>query len=103
MNLALIYPLKKPYDFDNLIGIPNKNGEFSGYYLLAIAESIGLFSDHYICFTNVDRNNVWIEKASIVSNKDWFCFDDLVKIKDEEEFNLVHSFLVKESILDEGS
>lgn len=108
MNLDLIYPSQQEgFSFDNLQGIPNKAGQFSGYYLISLIRSYftttsGARSsvDRYVCFTNETKDQVWIEKLSFFNHKKWIVFEDTVKIDNNEEFNEVLSFLKERKILE---
>lgn len=97
MNLKTLYK----HDFTkgrDLHELPNKYGSSSGYFLIAIVKTL---TDKYVCFTDETSKSVWIEKLSLIRPKKWTAFEDLVHITDDEEFNLVHSYLVKEGVLDE--
>lgn len=102
--LALLYPaLRNSFGFNpkQLRAIPTKSGNDSGYLLIAIIGTVGrLPGDKYACFTNQNGSEVWIERLSILSHKEWFCFDDLTKIDNNEEFNEVLNFLKHKKILD---
>lgn len=106
MNLELTYPKTTPVDFSQLQAIPNKNSQFSGYYLLAFARSLlkseraSTTIDRYVCFTNESRDQVWIEKLGILRPREWFAFEDTRKIEDNEEWTEVFNFLKARNILD---
>jgi hypothetical protein len=106
MNLELAYPDRGKFNPKELPAIPNKGGQFSGYYMLAMARSylsVGSGKttvDRYVCFTNEVGDQVWIEKLSIFRPRQWFAFDDTVKIESDEEFNELLNFFVNEGILD---
>jgi hypothetical protein len=109
MNLELTHPEQGKFDPKNLPAIPNKNSQFSGYFLLAMARSymsVGSGKttvDRYVCFTNENGDQVWIEKLSLFRPRRWFAFDDTVKIESDEEFDELLKFFVDEGILDPKS
>ena len=101
MKLELTYPdPNKSFDFTELPSLPNKYKEDSGYLLIAMIRSTLNNStvDRYVCFTNQDRTEVWLEKLAVTRLRRWFAIDDTVRI-DDEEFNEVYSFLKKEKVL----
>lgn len=106
MNLELLYPSDEKFEFKKIQGIPNKFGEFSGYYLLAMARSymkVGLGKttvDRYVCFTNEKYDEVWIEKLSIFRPRKWLAFEDTIKIDDDDEFSEILNFFKQKKILD---
>ena len=108
MNLELLYPSQQEgFDFSNLKALPNKHQEFSGYYLIAFLRSYmntgkgrSTTLDRYVCFTNEQRDNVWIEKLTIFRPRNYLVFDDTIKIEDDEEWNEVLSFLKERKILE---
>lgn len=104
MNLDLIYPEGNPPSI--LPAIPNKNGDPSGYLLIAIIRStlgpaLNPVStiDRYACFTNYEQDTVWIEKLNLIRAKKWFVFEDTLRIDDEEEFNEIYNFLINKKVL----
>jgi len=107
MNLKLIYPHDlESVDFSKIKAIPNKDNQSSGYYLIAIAASqlgSNLQShtiDRYICFTNEQRDQVWIERLGILRAKKWFVFEDTRKIENDEEWQEIFNFLKQKKILE---
>lgn len=108
MNLELLYPAREEgFKTEDPKGIPNKNGAFSGYYLLAMVRSCLVTSvgrsttiDRYVCFSDETFSNVWIEKLTIFKARKWFVFEDTIKIESDEEFNEVLNFLKNKKILD---
>jgi len=80
-----------------LPGIPDRLGNHTGFHFIAMAEDSG---SGYVCFTNKDMNQVWIEKFSRFQAVGQFTFDMLEKIDDDGEFNAIHTFLVEQEILD---
>lgn len=107
MNLKLIYPHdSEGVDFNKIKAIPNQHNTFSGYYLIAIAASqlgSGAQShtiDRYVCFTNEQKDQVWIEKLGILRPKKWFVFEDTRKIESDEEWQEVFNFLKERKILE---
>lgn len=77
--------------------IPLKSLNPSGYDLIAEVHST---FDVYVAFTNEEKSEVWIEKKHKLQNPGRIFMDDLVKIEDDEEFNKIHSFLIKQGLLD---
>jgi len=108
MNLELSYPhTQVGFDVKDLKAIPNKNNEASGYYLIAFVRSYmntgkgrSTTMDRYICFTNEERDNVWIEKLTIFRPRQYLAFDDTIKIEDDEEWTEVLNFLRERKILE---
>jgi hypothetical protein len=108
MNLELLYPHQQEgFDLTNLKALPNKHNEPSGYYMIAFIRSYmstgqgrSTTVDRYLCFTNEERDNVWIEKLSIFRPRNYLVFDDTIKIEDDEEWNEVLTFLKKRKILE---
>jgi len=107
MNLELTYPdPNKEFDLTELPAIPNKHQEESGYLLIAMVRSYLKTSvakttlDRYVCFTNYDRDQVWIEKLTILRAKRWFAIDDTKKIEDNEEHKELLRFLMNSKVLD---
>jgi len=102
MNLQLVYPAKRTegHKREDLQGIPNKNGKFSGYFLLALLESKGVVSEKYACFTEETLSEVWVEKVATLSTRSWFTIEDTRKIESDEEFNEVLTFLRQKGILE---
>lgn len=106
MNLSLIYPHNSEgVDFAKIKAIPNKHNEESGYFLIALVASlIGKINpstlDRYVCFTNEQRDQVWIEKLGIVRAKKWFVFEDTRKIENDDEWKEVYAFLKNRKILE---
>lgn len=100
--LQLVYPKSEGFKPENLAGIPTKSGQFSGYYLLGMAVRTSIIGtvDRYICFTNMDCDQVWIEKISNKSSMNHLAFDDTVHIDDEGEFKELLTFFEKKKILD---
>lgn len=80
-----------------LPGIPDRLGQHTGYHFIAMTEDNG---NGYVCFTNKDMNQVWIEKFSYLQAHGQFSFEMLRRIDDEKEFAAVHQFLVEKEILD---
>lgn len=80
-----------------LPGIPDRLGQHTGYHFIAMVEDSG---SGYVCFTNKEMNQVWIEKFSYLQAHGQFSFEMLMRIDDEGEFNAVHSFLIEKEILD---
>ena len=101
MNLQLVYPNRlEGHKKEDLQGIPNKHNEFSGYYLLAVAESQSVIPEKYACFTDSSMGQVWIEKIATVTSKKWFTIEDTRRVDDDEEFDKVLNFLKEKKILD---
>jgi hypothetical protein len=107
MNLKLIYPHdSEGINLKKIKDIPNINNEPSGYSLIAmVASSLGVGTrshilDRYVCFTNHQRDQVWIEKLGIIRAKRWFVFEDTRKIEDDKEWEEVFNFLKQRKILD---
>ena len=106
MNLELTYPKTTPVDFSQLQALPNKDSQFSGYYILAFARSVlkseraSTTIDRYVCFTNTTRDQVWIEKLGVIRARDWFAFEDTRKIESDDEWMEVFKFLKAQNILD---
>lgn len=107
MKLNLTHPLDGIFDPSKIVGIPNKHSQFSGYYLLGMAETVlsggGIAVDRYVCFTNIEKDQVWIEKLTHLRVRGWFVIEDTVKIEDDEEFNLLLQFFKEKNILDPKS
>jgi hypothetical protein len=109
MKLALHYP-DHSVGFDikkDLRKLPNKYGQWSGYYMLAFLSSYFTTAngatntiDRYVCFTNEIGDQVWIEKLGIIRAQKWFAFDDTRKIDNDEEFNNIYNFLKERKILE---
>lgn len=97
--MKLIFPKeKKTWNPKNLPSIPTKRGEHSGFLLIAA----GLQGfDLYTAFTNEERTDVWIEKASRLNPMSHaLCFEMLEKIKDDKEFAFAHQYFINEGFLD---
>ena len=98
MKLNFVYPTKaKDFNPNALHGLPDKQGNPSGYLVIAAIKSP---SDVYVCFTDKEKEEVWIEKTSKIIDVGQICSNNMVRIDNEHEFNNVHQFLVNEGILD---
>lgn len=107
MNLRLLYPHdSEGFSHRDLKAIPNQHNQESGYYLIAMLASYMTSSassttlDRYVCFTNQQKDQVWIEKLGILRAKRWFVFEDTRKIESDEEWNEVFTFLKTRKILE---
>ncbi len=78
--------------------LPNKWGNPSGYLIVALVEDN---SDMYVAFTNLQKDNLWIEKCihPTLITKKFLSFEDLAKIKDDEEWTTVRNFLAKSKVI----
>jgi hypothetical protein len=77
--------------------LPNKLGGSSGYLLLAVVED---GTDLYAAFIDQAQEQLWIEKyIAPIIKREFFCFEDLTKIKDEQEFVTVRNFLMRQNII----
>ena len=94
--MELLYPNKKHQTFDKLQELPRTNGGGSGYYWIALAKS-GF--DLYVCFCDVTKTKVYIEKTTTLNPNKYLCIEDLQFVKDEE-FSTIHKFFVEKGILD---
>lgn len=95
--MELLYPAKGHKDFTNLKELPSSRGGGSNYLLIATAKS-GL--DLYVCFCDMSRTKVYIEKTTLLNTNKFVCQEDLVFISNEEEFSRINKFLVEKGILD---
>ena len=80
--------------------IPTRLGQASPYRMIAAAKS-GF--DLYVAFRNEAGDQVWIEKASILSRNSFICFEDLQRIVDNSEFVTAHQFFISQGFLDAKS
>ena len=88
---------KNIIDWNNLPIIPTKHSTESGYYLIALASE---GNTGYVVFTNQNHSEVWIEKFSNLTCIDFFHFEMLEKIDDDEEFQYVYEYFQKIGVLD---
>lgn len=97
--MKLLFPTNKQRWNPNMLPeIPSRIGG-SGYLLIAAAYS-GL--DLYVCFTDILRQQVWIEKTTKLNPmSNHLLHEMLVRIDSDEEFNKAHQFFIKEGFLDE--
>lgn len=95
--MKLLYPndgiIKYP-----LPGIPNRLGQDTGYKFIAMVAD---GTDAYVCFSNENMDQIWIEKFSNIQAIGQFHFGMLRRIEDENEFSAVFTFLIEKEILDE--
>jgi hypothetical protein len=95
--MELIYPKKIIKSFKDLKELPSAKGGGSGYLLIATAKS-GL--DLYVCFCNMSRDKVYIEKTTLLNPNKFMCQEDLTFISNEEEFSKIYKFFIEKGILD---
>lgn len=97
--MKLIFPKDKTqFNPNQLPIIPTRFGTESACHLIAMAQD---GTDLYVTFTNEDRKEVWIEKASVfLTAHDHLVAEMLERIEDEQEFTMAHQFFLKEGILD---
>jgi hypothetical protein len=97
--MQLIYPKEKAkWNPKQLPSLPTKDKQDSGFLLIACAMH-GF--DLYAAFTDHDRRDVWIEKASRLDpSSHALAFEMLVRIEDEKEFTFAHQYFIKEGFLD---
>ena len=102
MSLDLIYPAKgTKVNYENLPVFPNKHGQASGYYLLAVVSDKHHYtSEKYVCFTDHTMGSVWIEKVSSLAASKWLAMDETVRIEDDDEFSRVFNYLQEQGILE---
>ena len=93
--MQLLYPKKPHKDFSNLEELPSAKGGGSGYLTIAVVKS-GF--DIYVCFCNAERDKVYIEKTTTLNPNKFLCFEDLQYLENEE-FKLVHNFLIDARVL----
>ena len=96
--MKLSIPKNNNIDWDKLPGIPDRLGNHSGAYLIAAVEDGSSF---YVCLTNEERDQVWIEKISSFQAVGQFHFEQLIRIEDDQEWTAIHNFLIQKGILDE--
>jgi len=77
--------------------IPTRKWVPSGYRMIGCSKS-GL--NVYVVFTNETFDKVWIEKTSSLMIRNFVASEDLVRIDDEEEFEMIHRFFINKGILD---
>jgi len=84
----------------NVRELPDKYGNSTGYYLLAIIDGGNKFNpDRYIVFINNEFNSIWIEKhANPLSS--FLNMNDLIKIESDDEWQSVFNYAVQEKILE---
>lgn len=98
--MKLLHPKSKDdIDYSLLPGIPDRLGNHTGYFFIAMVEDSG---NGYVCFTNQTKDQVWIEKFSKLQAHGQFHFGMLERIENEQEFAAVHNFLIKKEVLDES-
>jgi len=98
--MILKYPKLNDLPFWNdrkFPGIMHNATHSSPYFLIGLAQS---GTDVYVAFTNHDQDNVWIEKTTQLMGLQGMYAKSFQQIETDEEFNLAHSFFVKEGILD---
>jgi hypothetical protein len=102
MNLELIYPAtQEGFDFKNIKAIPNRHREESGYYLIALVKRPSRISpERYVCFTNITKDQVWIEKVATLRSSEYLAFEDIRQIDNDEEWNEIFNFLKARKILE---
>lgn len=88
---------RQKVNWKNLPEIPIKLGTPSGFLILGLASS---GSDAYVCFTNLEKDNVWIEKFHALQTTGMFHFEMFRQIDDKEEFALAYKFFQTMGILD---
>jgi len=77
--------------------IPTRKWTPSGYLMLGCAKQS---FDVYVAFTDEKRSEVWIEKTSILMGQQMLMIEDLVRIDEDEEFNIAHRFFINQGLLD---
>lgn len=97
--MKLVFPKdKRQFNPNQLPVIPTKYGTESACHLIAMAQD---GTDLYVTFTNEERKEVWIEKASVLlTPQDHLVAEMLQRIDDEQEFVRAHKFFIDEGILD---
>lgn len=95
--MELVYSALKKHTMERLPELPSARGGSSGYQLIATAKS-GL--DLYVCFCDMSKEKVFIEKTTLLNPNKFLCQEDLVFISEDEEFNRIYKFFIEKGILD---
>ena len=98
MKLRLPRNPSDPSWREQMPGIPDRLGQSTGYLLIALVEAQYTY---YVCFCDESRTQVWIEKQHKLMATGTFSMEQLVQIEDNDEFAMIHNYLIKEGVLDD--
>jgi uncharacterized protein YrzB (UPF0473 family) len=79
-----------------LLELPDKNGNSTGYHILGIAKTE---YDVYVCFANLLTKEVWIEKTHKLLLTNHVNMNILNKIDNDNEFAMAYKFFLDKGLL----